>query len=93
MALGPEICRIFQGFGTKIHTLHGFWDLKYVECFRALVPKFIPFMGLGTLNISNISGLWYQNPYPSWVLGPETLNIEYLDPLGKSHGHTESPTE
>ena len=26
--------------------------------------------------------LWSQTPYLYWFLGPESLNIGYLDPLG-----------
>ena len=36
----------------------------------------------------NILGLWSQIPFRVWFLGPETLNIGYLDPLG----HCLSPT-
>ena len=36
------------------------------------------------VQVPNISGLWSQKPYPQWLLGPESLNIGYLDLLGLS---------
>ena len=30
----------------------------------------------------NIWGFWFQKPYSSWCLGPESFNIGYVDPLG-----------
>ena len=29
---------------------------------------------------------WFQIPYPSWLLGPESPNIGYLDALGDVAG-------
>ena len=34
------------------------------------------------VRVPNTCGFWFQKPYSRWYLGPETLNIGYLDPLG-----------
>ena len=34
------------------------------------------------VQVPNIAGLWFQNPYPGWYLGPESLHVGYLDSLG-----------
>ena len=33
------------------------------------------------VQVPNIYGLWSQKPFRVWFLGPESLNIGYLDPL------------
>ena len=37
------------------------------------------------VQVPNISELWSQIPFRVWYLGPESLNIGYLDPLGYDH--------
>ena len=33
------------------------------------------------VQVPNIQEVWSQKPYPQWLLGSESLNIENLDPL------------
>ena len=70
---------IFQRFGgycTRSHQdtmiKQSYWELL-VSNILILVQR---------VQVPNISGLWFQKPYHSWLLGPEPLNIGYLDPLG-----------
>ena len=33
--------------------------------------------------IFEVSSFWFQKAYLEWFWGPESLNVGYLDPLGK----------
>ena len=42
------------------------------------------------VQVPSILGLWSKIPLRVWFLGPETLNIGYLDPLGKDNVYIDS---
>ena len=61
------------------------WFHYHLEAFRHsgvvshLSPTKTP--TIQRVEVPNIEGLWSQKPYPEGYLGPESLNIGYLDTL------------
>ena len=35
------------------------------------------------VHVTKVSGLWSQIQLKAWLLAPKSINIGYLDPLGK----------